>query len=88
MSSPSAVMIVLSVAATLMGLPCCLGWINWFAIPISAACIIVGAIGLATDRDSASGNARNAQTHLAAVIVGSLMMPIGVFRLVVGFGLF
>ena len=79
MSNASLVLIAASVGLTFMGLPCCLGWLNWFAIPASFACIVIGAVGLASDKDD-EGHARDSQIHLTAVIVGAAMAVIGAMR--------
>jgi len=87
MSSASLTLIAASVGLTFMGLPCCLGWLNWFAIPASFACILVGAVGIASDKDQ-DGKSRDGQIHLAAVIVGSAMAVVGFLRWMVGAGFF
>ena len=71
MSSASFALIFLSLGATALGLPCCLGWINCLAMPLSFACFVVGLVGLASDRD-ASGASRGVSVHLTAVVVGVL----------------
>jgi hypothetical protein len=86
MSSASLALIAASVGLTFMGLPCCLGWLNWFAIPASFACIVIGAVGLASDKDQ-EGRPRDPQIHLTAVIVGASMAVIGAMRWLFGGGL-
>ncbi len=86
MSSTSLTLIACSVGLTFLGLPCCLGWLNWFAIPASFACIVVGAIGVASDKDQ-DGESRDGRIHLAAVIVGSAMVVVGFMRWTAGSGL-
>ena len=86
MSTASLVMITLSVASTAAGLPCCLGCVNWIAVPLSLATVAVGMVGLATDKDPATGVVRDAKTHLAAVVVGVLCAVIGALRCSLGGG--
>ncbi len=86
MSTASLVMITLAVISTAAGLPCCLGCINWLAVPVSLATLAVGLIGLATDKDPQTGIARDLKLHLAAVIVGVLCAAIGTVRCGAGGG--
>jgi hypothetical protein len=88
MSTASLVLSILSVLSTVAGLPCCLGWINWFAVPIASACAVVGLLGIALDRDPATRAARDVNTHLAAVIVGVACVAIGSLRCAAGGGCF
>lgn len=85
MSSFSLVMIVLSVATTAAGLPCCLGCVNWLAVPISLMSVAVGLIGLATDKRP-DGKVNDGSLHFAAVIVGVLCAVIGAVRCTLGGG--
>lgn len=86
MSTASFVMIILSALSTAAGLPCCLGCLNWFAVPISLSTIVVGLIGLGTDKDVATGRGRDVKLHLAAVIVGVVCAVIGTVRCGIGGG--
>jgi hypothetical protein len=86
MSNASFTMIVLSVLSTAAGLPCCLGCINYFAVPLSLATVVVGLIGLATDKDAATGKVHDVRLHLAAVIVGVICAAIGTVRCGLGGG--
>jgi hypothetical protein len=85
MSIASLVMIVLSVLTTAAGLPCCLGCVNWLAVPLSLATVAVGLVGLATDKSS-EGKVNDGKLHLAAVIVGVLCAVIGAIRCTLGLG--
>lgn len=86
MSTASLVMIVLSALSTAAGLPCCLGCLNYFAVPLSLATTVVGMIGLATDRDPSTGLIRDTKLHLTAVIVGVVCAAIGSVRCMAGGG--
>lgn len=86
MSNASFVMIVLSVLSTAAGLPCCLGCLNYVAVPLSLATAVVGLIGLATDKHPVTGQINDQRLHLAAVIVGVLCAAIGTVRCGLGGG--
>jgi hypothetical protein len=86
MWTASLVMITLSVMTTAAGLPCCLGCVNWVAVPVSLATLVVGLVGLGTDKEAPTGRGRNVGLHLAAVIVGVLCAVIGTLRCVAGGG--
>ena len=86
MSTASFVMIILSALSTAAGLPCCLGCVNWLAVPISLATLVVGMVGLANDKDPASGRGRDVKLHLLAVIVGVVCAAIGTARCGLGCG--
>lgn len=86
MSTASLVMIIVSVLTTAAGLPCCLGCLNYFAVPLSLTSVIVGLIALATDKDPATGLIRDSKLHLAAVMVGVVCAVIGTVRCMAGGG--
>jgi len=86
MSNASFAMIVLCMLSTAAGLPCCCGCLNWLAVPLSLATIVVGLIGLATDKDPATGRVRELRLHLAAVIIGIVCAAIGTARCGAGGG--
>ena len=86
MWTASLVMITLSVMTTAAGLPCCLGCVNWVAVPVSLSTLVVGLVGLGTDKEAATGQGRNVGLHLAAVIVGVLCAVIGTLRCIAGGG--
>ncbi len=86
MSTVSLVLIVLSALSTAAGLPCCLGCLNWLAVPLSLATAVAGLVGLATDRDPASGRSANRQVHLLAVVLGLLFAAVGAARCALGGG--
>jgi hypothetical protein len=86
MSTASLVMILVSALSTAAGLPCCMGCFNYLAVPLSLATSVVGMIGLATDKDPATGLVRDAKLHLAAVVVGVVCALVGTFRCFLGGG--
>lgn len=86
MSNASFAMLLVSVISTIAGLPCCLGWLNWFAVPLALATIVVGLVGLATDKNPITGQINESRLHLAAVIVGVLCAVIATLRCAAGGG--
>lgn len=86
MSNASFAMLLVSVISTVAGLPCCLGWLNWFAVPLALATVVVGFVGLASDKNPTTGVINDSRLHLAAVIVGVLCAVIGALRCVAGGG--
>jgi hypothetical protein len=86
MSTASLVMICISVLTTAAGLPCCMGCVNWAAVPFSLLTVAVGLVGLATDKRP-DGKVNDPNLHLAAVIVGALCAVIGAARCTLGSGM-
>jgi hypothetical protein len=86
MSTASLVMIVLSALTTAAGLPCCLGCVNYLAVPLSMATVLVGLAGLAFDKDPATGTTRDLRIHLLAIVLGVLFAAVGFVRCVAGGG--
>ena len=87
MSTASLVLFILSAILTLCGLPCCLGCLNWIAVPLSLMTAVVGLVGLITDRDPVTKRSRDVGIHLLALIGGLVLVMIGSFRCCVGGGL-
>ena len=65
----------------------CLGWINWFAVPLSVTTVVLAIAGLATDKDPDTGLNRAQNLFLIALIVGGLLVGLGVARCLLGGGL-
>jgi hypothetical protein len=85
-STASLVLLIVSSVLTLFGLPCCLGWLNWFAVPISFATAMVGFAGLLTDRDPVTGQVRSAGIHIMALVGGWVLVVAGALRCLLGAG--
>ena len=81
----SILVVVIGGVLTFMGLFPCVGWMNWFAAPMNASAIIIGLIGLATDRGE-QGDARGLPVHLVAVIAGTLLLGVSILRCLLGGG--
>ena len=88
MSISSLTLLFLSAVLTLLGLFPCLGWINWVAIPLAFVTVVVGTMGLASDKDPQTGAARGRPAHLMAVIFGLVLGAVGTLRWMVGMGIF
>jgi len=88
MSVSSLTLLFLSAALTLLGLFPCLGWINWVAIPLSFVTVVVGVMGLSSDRDPQTGAARGRPAHLMAVIFGLVLGAVATLRWMIGAGIF
>lgn len=86
MSTASLVLFMISCVLTFFGMPCCLGWLNWIAVPISLATALVGFAGILTDRDPASGRTRSLGIHMLALLGGWSLVVIGAIRCVLGGG--
>jgi len=87
MSVSSLTLLFLSAALTLFGLVPCLGWLNWVAIPLCFVTVVVGVMGLASDKDPHSGEARGRGVHLLAVICGLVLGAVATLRWVLGAGI-
>lgn len=77
---------MLSGFMTFVGLVPCFGWVNWTAVPMSMLTIMVGLIGLATDRDETTRRPRGVAMHAAAIAVGAMLVVVGAVRCLVGLG--
>ena len=86
MGSSSMLLMVLAGMTTGVGLVPCLGWMNWFAVPLSLACATVGVVGLVQDRENAGGPQRNVTLHTTALVVGVVLASVGSLRFLVGGG--
>jgi hypothetical protein len=58
-----------------------LGWMNWGVIPFALAGLVISIIGIATARKSN-------RIGVAAIILCAIAIVVGVFRLIIGGGLF
>ena len=80
-------LLIFACLITLVALIPCLGWANWLGIPVSTAGVIVGIIGLTTDKDRETHQPRNRGQYLATLIVCVVMIGVGSLRCLLGGGL-
>jgi hypothetical protein len=86
-ATASLAFLMLSGFMTFVGLVPCFGWVNWTAVPMSMLTIMVGLIGLATDRDEVTRQPRGIPTHAAAIAIGMMLVVVGAVRCLVGLGI-
>ncbi len=60
----------------------CLGWMNWFVIPIAMIGAVLAIIDLATNKDQ-----QNIAYPIAGLICCLGALPISIVRLIVGVGI-
>ena len=84
MSVSSLTLLALSAFFTLVALIPCVGWLNFVAVPLCLVTVVVGIVGLASDRDPATGRARGRGSHLMAVIFGVVLASVAFLRWVLG----
>jgi hypothetical protein len=87
MAISSLTLLFLSAVLTVCGLFPCLGWVNWVAIPLCVVTVFVGTMGLASDKDPATGRARGRAAHLLAVVFGLALGAVATLRWVIGAGI-
>lgn len=85
MKIASILIVMIAGGLTFLGLWPCVGWLNWVAVPMNCAAIIIGLIGLGTDRGE-QGDARGVPMHLIAVIAGALFLGVSILRCLLGGG--
>ncbi len=86
LSTASLVLFVLSALLTFAGLPCCLGCLNWFAVPLSMLTVLVGFVGLLLDREPHTRAMRSVGVHLLAIVGGLALILVGTLRCALGCG--
>lgn len=87
MSTASLVLLLVSGFLTVCGLPCCLGCLQWFAVPLSLVTALIGLVGVLTDKDPITKQPRGLPIHLAALIGGIVLVVVGSIRCCVGGGI-
>lgn len=86
MKVASLVTLILALLAVLVGFFPCFGWVNWIGAPFCVLPVVVGMVGLITDKDAETGLAPNMGVHLAAVIGGALLGIAATVRCLLGGG--
>ncbi len=65
-----------------VGMLPCLGWVQWFGSFAGAIAIIVGLVGMLTDKSDSKA------WHIAALVAGILGGGLGALRCLLGMGVF
>lgn len=87
MKTASIVTLILALIAVVVGFFPCFGWVNWIGAPFCAIPVVVGIVGLITDKDPETQQPRDLGVHLGAVI-GGVLLGIGAsIRCMLGGGL-
>ncbi len=87
LKTATLVVLVLGVLLVLGGLIPCLGWMNWLGVPLASAAAMLGVLGLATDRDPETKQARSQALYICALIFGLTMAVVGFLRCGAGGGI-
>jgi len=74
---------IVAACLTLVGLIPCLGWLNWFVIPVAVETIIVSIVALASDKDPDKKS-----LALIGLILASVSVVVAIVRLLIGGGCF
>lgn len=85
MGITSLIISIFALLGMLAGLFPCLGWTNWFVIPVAFISLILGIIGAVKDEPNPSGSAGK-NMSLTAIIISGIVILIGSIRLVLGGG--
>ncbi|MFO0611487.1 MAG: hypothetical protein U0414_02780 [Polyangiaceae bacterium] len=80
------VLLVLGPLGVGAGLIPCLGWVNWAAVPINIAGLVLGIVGLTRKDKKPDGTTPDGGLYLAAIIVCALCMVVGTIRCILGAG--
>jgi hypothetical protein len=84
----SLILLALGAAVFLMGLLPCMGWMNWFGVPLNGAAALVGLLGLVSGPKLPSGVQPFQGYYIAALLVGIVGFLGGTLRCIAGMGMF
>ncbi|MAE29339.1 MAG: hypothetical protein QF724_00155 [Planctomycetota bacterium] len=88
MRTLTSTLLILALVATVGGFFPCLGWINWAGVPLCLVVMVLGIVGLMSDREGADQPGGSHQgTYLAALVLGLLMGVLGAVRCLMGGGI-
>lgn len=68
----------------LAGLMPCLGWVNWFGVPLNLVTALVGLIALLSGPKHADGSTAYQGVYIAALVVGGIGLIGGTLRCMAG----
>ena len=81
MSIASMVIGIVALIGVGVGMMPCLGWVNWFNLPLGFVGLILGAVGIASAKDE--GDRGKA---IGGVVLCGIVLVVGFIRLVLGGG--
>lgn len=84
MKTITGIFLGLAIITGFVGFFPCVGWLNWFAVPLAGISALLGVIGLFSDREGEETQG----TYFAALVAGTVMGGIFAFRCFLGGGLF
>jgi len=83
----SLILLLLGGAIFVLGLFPCLGWLNWFGVPLNGAAALVGILGMASGPKNLDGSRAYQGYYVAALLVGIVGFIGGSIRCIFGAGL-
>ncbi len=86
MKTAALVLLILGAALCILGLFPCLGWINWFGVPLNGGGAVIGIVGLTSGPKDVQGQAQDSGIYIAAIVVGSIGLIVGTIRCILGAG--
>ena len=84
MKTITGIFLGLAIITGFVGFFPCVGWLNWFPVPLAGISALLGVIGLFSDREGEETQG----TYFAALVAGTVMGGIFAFRCFLGGGLF
>jgi len=84
MKTITGIFLGLAIITGFVGFFPCVGWLNWFAVPLAGISALLGVIGLFSDREGEETQG----TYFSALVAGTVMGGIFAFRCFLGGGLF
>jgi hypothetical protein len=84
----SLILALVGGAIFVLGLFPCLGWMNWFGVPLNGAAALVGILGLASGPKHPDGSRAYQGYYVAALLVGIVGFIGGALRCIAGAGMF
>ncbi len=68
---------VVAILGMIFGFIPCLGWFNWFNLPFAGIGVILGIVGVATEKGSKTGSIVGLCLCLVAILLGGIRLLIG-----------
>ena len=86
MKIAALVTLILCCVGILVGLIPCAGILNWVAVPFCIVPMIVGVIGLVTDKDEETGSNPNMVLYICSIVIPIGLALVGCIRCAMGGG--